>query len=219
MPQTEDFLPEIDPRFDPLRTLDDSQSMNIYKDDDKLFVKFFTKAVMNPLASTNAGRPIFDEVDYIEIRIPGSQLTAVSAPVTDFNYMERFGNKYNHWKKENKDMISGTPIESWPYMLGKVGQVAELKAQNIHTVEQLAGIDDAWKIKIMGGQELSKRAAEWIQSTSGTDAQLSTLAAENDAMKNQLAVMQQQMAELLAQNTKAPDGADVEPPDFLRKKK
>lgn len=203
-------MPHIDPQFNPLRTLDDSQSVNIYKDDHKLYIKFFTKAVMNPLTSTKNGRPMYDEVDYIEIRIPGSQLTCVKAPIDDFNYMDRFGDKYRQWKKDNKDVLSGTPIDSWPYLLGKVGQIAELKAMNIHTVEQLAGLDDSWKMKIMGGQELSKRAADWMQQTSGTDAQLASVAKENEDLKGQMKVMQDQMAALLEQKEKE------ETPEFLK---
>lgn len=216
-------LPEIDPRFNPLRTLDDSQSINVYEGDNKLFIKFLTKAVMNPLASTKAGRPVFDEEDYIEIRIPGSQLTCVSAPMTDFNYMQRFGVQYRKWKEGQVEMLSGTPIDSFPYLLGKVAQLAELKAMNIQTVEQLASLDDSWKQKIMGGQELSRRAAEWINKTSGTDAQVATMAKENEQLKAQMEMMQKQMAELMAATKPAevaPDGApDANTPAFLKTKK
>lgn len=203
-------LPEIDPRFDPLSTLDNEVGDNKYAKDNKLFVQFYTKPVMHPLKSTEAGRPIFDEVDYIRIRVPGSQLTCIDTPVTDANYLQRFGDKYRAWKAGQKDVMQGTPIESFPFMLSKVALIAELKAMGILTVEQLSTLDDGYAMKLMGGMELRKRAKEWIDSTSGTDAQLASLAAENDQMKAQMTAMMEQMKLLQeAGNPPAPM------PDFL----
>lgn len=190
----QDFaLPEIDPRFDPLATLDGNMNNDKYAQDGKLFVRFYTKPVMHPIKSTEAGRPIFDEVDYIQIRIPGSQLTCIDTPVTDANYMQRFGEKYRAWKAGQAQVESGTPIESFPFLLSKVALVAELKAMGIVTVEQLAGLDDGYTMKIMGGMELRKRARDWIDQTSGTDAQLATLSKENEQMKAQMVAMMEQM--------------------------
>ena len=182
-------LPEIDPRFDPLSTLDNTQTINRYAKDGKLFVTFHVKAVMNPLKSTEAGRAVFDQVDYIKIITPGSQLSIIDCPVTDGDYTRRFEAKYKAWKSGQVQMMSGTPIDSFPYLLNKVAMIAELKAMGIHTVEQLADLADSAKQNIMGGIELSRRAAEWINKTQGTDAQLSTLSKKNDDLQAQLDAM------------------------------
>lgn len=43
------------------------------KMDIRLFKQFYKRAVLNRVRSAEAGRPIFDEVDYIRIIVPGSK--------------------------------------------------------------------------------------------------------------------------------------------------
>lgn len=199
----EDFeMPVIDPRFDPLATLDNSQTANRYALDHKLFVSFYTKPVMNPIKSTEAGRQVFDEKDYIRIMTPGSQLSVIDAPINSSNYMERFGERYRKWKSGQADLISGTPIESFPFLLGRVALIAELKAMGVHTVEQLAGLPDSAMHNLMGGNELRKRAADWLDQTTGTDAKIAGFAKENEDLKAQMAAMQEQMRQLMAAKSK-----------------
>ena len=195
-PQDTQFDPSMIPtQFSPYEELDTNQ--NRFAGDDRLFVKFHTEAVMNPFKSTQAGRQVFDEVDMVTIRTPGSQLTSVVAPMKG-EYLARFRKQYENWKATKENIMSGTPLESFPFLLHKPGLVAELKAMHIHTVEQLANIPDDAKGKIMGGYEISKRAAEWINATTGTDATVAKMAKENDDLKAQMAVMQEQMAQILA---------------------
>jgi len=196
-------LPEIDPRFNPLATLDNSQSDNKYANDGKLFVSFYTKPVMNPIKSTEAGRQVFDEKDYIRIMTPGSQLSVIEAPIKEGNYMTRFGAKYKAWKAGQAELISGTPIDSFPFLLGRVALVAELKAMGVHTVEQLAGLPDSAMHNLMGGNELRKRAAEWLDKTQGTDAQVAKMAKENADLQSQMAALQEQMKHLLSPKAEA----------------
>ncbi len=203
----EDFeLPEIDPRFDPLATLDNSQSVNLYASDHKLFVSFYTKPVMNPLKSTEAGRQVFDELDYIRIMTPGSQLTIIDTPVTDNNYLSRFGERYKKWKSGQEELLSGTPLDAFPWLIGKVGLLAELRALNIHTVEQLSTLPDSAMHNMMGGIELRKRAADWLDQTTGTDAKVAKMSKDNDDLKAQLAAMQDQMKQLMAAKAPAAKG-------------
>lgn len=203
----DDFeLPEIDPRFDPLATLDNSQSVNLYASDHKLFVSFYTKPVMNPLKSTEAGRQVFDELDYIRIMTPGSQLSIIDTPVTDNNYLLRFGERYKKWKSGQEELLSGTPLDAFPWLIGKVGLLAELRALNIHTVEQLSTLPDSAMHNMMGGIELRKRAADWLDQTTGTDAKVAKMSKDNDDLKAQLAAMQDQMKQLMAAKAPAAKG-------------
>lgn len=191
--QQEQFdISTIPPEFSPFHTLDQSNKPN--EGDEKLFVQFKTEPVLNPAASTKAGRPIFDEVDMIIIRTPGSQLTSVVAPAK--HYMSRFGDRYRKWKAGQADTQSGTPLESFPYLLNRPGMIAELKALNVHTVEQLAGMSDGNKQRIMGAHELCRRASEWMDKTQGTDAKVAQMAKENDDLKAQMKTLQAQMQTL-----------------------
>ena len=181
----------IPQEFSPLRNLDDVDNTQLYSQDSKLFIKFHTQAVLHPANSTKAGRPIYDDVDMITIRTPGSQLTSIVAPVK--YYMDRFGDKYRLWKSSQLEAASGTPLENFPFLFTKPSMIAELKYRNIFTVEQLAELTDTGKQSIMGGHELCKRAADWISQTA-EDAE----DAEKEELKARLASMEVQMAELLA---------------------
>jgi hypothetical protein len=160
----DDFdITTIPSEFSPLAQTALDARTNETQGDDKLFIQFKTEAVMNPHKSTKAGRPIFDDVDMIVIRTPGSQLTSIVSPVK--YYMQRFGDKYRKWKAGQNDIMSGTPLENFPQLFGKPSLIAELKSLHIHTVEQLAELPDIYKQKIMGGFELAKRASEWISKS------------------------------------------------------
>lgn len=179
--------------FNPLvgNTLDNRSNDALYKDDGKLFVQFKTEAVLNPSASTKAGRPIYDDVDMIIIRTPGSQLTSIVAPVK--YYMDRFGARYREWKTSQAAAVTGTPLENFPFLFSKPSLIAELKYRNIVTVEQLATIPDTAKQVIMGGHELSRLAAQWIDKTAA-DAEI----AEKQELVSTIAALQAQVATLLA---------------------
>lgn len=191
---TEDFdITSIPMEFNPLATLDNTDRST--QGDDRLFVQFRTDAVLNPAKSTKEGRPIYDDVDMIIIRTPGSQLTSIVAPVK--HYMDRFGDKYNKWKVTREQAVSGTPLEAFPLLLNKPSLIAELKAINVFTVEQLATLSDVSKQHIMGAHELSRRAADWIVlSKNQADV------AEKAELQSQVAAMQAQIAELLAAQNK-----------------
>ena len=191
--------------FNPLNTtLDGALQAKQYEGDDKLPVQFKTEAVLNPSKSTKAGRHIYDDVDMVIIHIPGSQLTRVVAPMKG-EYMVRFGERYRKWKAGQAEALSGTPLDSFPFLLGKPSVIAELKAMNIRTVEQLAELPDNYKQRIMGGFELSRRAAAWVDQTQGVDAKVAQMAKENDDMRAQMEELKRQMAEMVeAPKARAP---------------
>ncbi len=192
MNQEIDVMADVAPEYNPMLALDTSQSINRYEKDSKLLVQFHTKAVLNPVKSTEAGRPIYDGKDYIKIYTPGSQLSVIDAPVTDGNYLQRFGKRYEEWKQSRQNIQSGTPLEMWPQMLSNVTLIAELKASHVHTVEQLADLPDSAVQKLMGGIELRRRAGEYLATAKAGAAD-----AEKEAMKAELEQLKAQMAELV----------------------
>lgn len=185
--------------FNPLFGLDENPRQNDNSGDDKLFLKFFTKAVLHPAESTKAGRPIYKDQDFVEIRIPGSQLTSIITPIK--HSMSRFGDRYKMWKAGQAETMTGTPLENFPLMFNKPSLVAELNALNIKTVEQLANIPDNTKQRIMGGHELSRRAATWIEATTGADAKIEQMAGENAAMRQQMEELQARLAAMEGANS------------------
>jgi hypothetical protein len=92
--------------------------------------------------------------------------------------------------------------------------IAELKAMNIQTVEQLAELPDTYTQKIMGGIELRKRAQEYMEATSGHDAKLQALEVQNAELMARLAALEGQMNNK-PKKAKKDDPPPAEAPSFL----
>ena len=203
-------LPDLG-EFDPTKdhTLDGDMNALRWKHDHKLTVKFRRAPVLNPHKSAKEGRAIFDEVDFITIWTPGSQLTVIDAPITSGFYLQRFRAKYDAWKAGLDAAVSGTPLEHFPFLLSKVGLTAELKAMHIHTVEQLAELPDGNLQRLMGGYELRKQAQDWLAKMASN-----AVDAEKEEMRNRLEELEA-MVKQLSIKTPAP----VEPAKAVTKEK
>lgn len=160
--------------------------------DKKLFVQFHLRAVLNNFKSAQEGRPIFDEVDYVRIIVPGDKNTVIDTKATP-EYTTRFASRFELYKKNQSQAVTGTPLEVWPQMT--VGQVAELKAMHIHTVEQLAELPDNLAQRIMGSHDLRRRAVAFLDLAAG-DAANSKLSAELDKRDNEIELLKAQMLQM-----------------------
>jgi len=144
--------------------------------DDALVVVFKTRAEKNPTKSDAAGRDIYDDVEICEIRIPGSKdirhpfPTEVSHWEVDpqtggqrkVTYAERFSYQYQQFKAKAVQTKSGTPLEIIKFLTE--ARKAELRAMNVYTVEQLAGMDGQ-ELKNLGpyGREYKNAAQQYIE--------------------------------------------------------
>jgi hypothetical protein len=187
-----------------LPTYDDTASQANqarYAMDNKLYVQFYIRPVMHNFKSQEAGRPIFEEKEYIRIIVPGDSKTTVDCPVTD-EFRMRFEKQYDKFKKGLEQAVEGTPLEMWPQMT--VGLCAELKAMNVMTVEQLAGLDDGKAQRIMGSYDLRRKAQMFLDAAQG-EAANNKMAAELSKRDDEIALLKQQMQQLLdAQKSKVP---------------
>lgn len=166
--------------------------------DKKLFVQFYQRAVMNNFKSSQEGRPIFDEVDFVRIIVPGDKNTVIDTKATP-EYIGRFRDKYDQFKKGQEQAQSGTPLEVWPQMT--VGQVAELKAMHVTTVEQLADMPDQLAQRIMGSHALRAKAKQFLEAAAG-DAANTKLQAELEKRDNEIEVLKAQMQQILNSKSK-----------------
>jgi hypothetical protein len=165
-----------------------------YKDDDKLFVKFFTKPLHNEFKSSKEGRPIFDEVEYISIITPGSR-DIFTTPLDDL-YRRRFKKRYDGWQA-NKDAtkVEGTLLSEMAWLTQ--GQIAELNYSNVFTIEQLANLSDANAQQFLGNFKLRERAKLYLEQATG-DAPLLRLQAELEQRDMKIEVLTKQMSDLQA---------------------
>ena len=190
--QQEDFdINSIPMDYNPLKNmLGEGSNATKFDGDDKLYVTFHTAAVLNPAASTKAGRPIYDDIDMITVRTPGSQLTSIVDNAKKYTYGRPvLATKYKDWKSGQMESAGGTPLDNFPFMFNKPSLIAELKYRNIFTVEQLADLTDSGKQGLMGGHEICQKAKDWIAKTS-----LEADDAEKLAMKAEMAELKAQMA-------------------------
>jgi hypothetical protein len=133
------------------------------QDDKRLVVIFYLRPVQNNVASKEAGRPIFDEIEYIKILTPGSKDT-FETMVSD-EYRERFAQQYAKFQANKEQTVSGTPLDQVPWLT--VGQIAEFKAVNVHSVEALVGMSDVLSAKFMGHFQIKARAKMFLEAAAG----------------------------------------------------
>lgn len=172
--------------------------------DDGLYVEFFVEAVQNAFKSKEAGHAKFDDVPHISILFPGDKTKKIVRPVKMEDDVDgpsdltRFPRQWAKFKANEEQVADGLPIQQWPPL--SKSQALELKAMNIHTVEQLAVLPDA-SLTWLGARELRLQAQNWIDKA-GAHAVGTRLTAENNQLKEQLAAMQRQVDELAAASKK-----------------
>lgn len=179
-------------------------------DDRALFVEFETEAVHQGAESEKQGRPIYKDVAFIRIMMPGDRTREVYRPVrTDPAKSapyppdpDRFPRQWAAFQAKQEQVQEGTPVTEWAPLTKS--RALELKALHIHTVEQLAAIPDNTLHSLgMGGRDLRGQAIAWLaQAKDG--AATTALAAENQHLKDEMAALKLQFAELAAAQAKKP---------------
>ena len=175
-----------------------------FSQDDGLFVTFHLHPVLNEQKSAEEGRPIYEEQEYITIIIPGDKDNIVDRAVMQQD-KERFPRQYMAFQAREDQPQEGTPLQEWPQI--SKSQIEELKFFSVHTVEGLAAIPDSQSQKFLGIQLLKQKARAYIEDAS-LAAPFQQLQEENQALQDQMAVMQQTIEEL--QKTVAKDNGEVQ---------
>ena len=168
---------------------DDFKTGNEARMDEQLMVRFFYKERQDKAASAKEGRPIFKEIEYVEIRVPGSRDAQACRPATHRD-KNRFPGHYKGFKDRVAVPLEGTPLAEWTQVTRS--QVENLAFMNVKTVEQLANLSDTHITKLQGGHNLKAKAAAWLES-----AGESKLLAEKEALEKRLADMEAKMAEMM----------------------
>lgn len=205
---------------------------NANNPDDALVPMFLTIGVENKLKSEEAGRPIYDDVEVVEIRKPGSRDYSVH-PVTEIShweedpitrsqtkitYAERFSRQYRQFKEQATQTKVGTPLAVVPFLTE--ARRAELRALNIYTVEQLIAVDGQ-ELKNLGpgGRDLKNKASEYVEE-SKLAAPSMQAAADNEALRARLQILEEDNA-LLKQRANAAEAqfeemGDEQLRDFIK---
>lgn len=164
-------------------------------DSTGIYATFSLEPVEMRFLSEQAGRPIFEDREFVRVLIAGDKHSEVYRIATDAD-KERYHEPYARFKRglEGKDQISGTPLSQWPLM--KPSQIKEYEGVNIYTVEQMAALSDTMKQKIgMGANEIVAAAQAYL-ATAKDGAAASAFAAENERLKADIERLNHQVLEL-----------------------
>lgn len=173
------------------RNLADGHHQDPNDDTSKVLINFYTKGVHDPDESAKAGRPIFTDVNYIKIMVPGDPGNIIDRPVENEIDLRRFGRAYEEWKRSGVQAEgNGTPLEAWPGLTA--AQVAQLKYYNVRTVEQLSAMSDANLQNIGPILALRQRARDYVAVAKG-EAPLTKVRAELEESNAMIAAMKEQM--------------------------
>jgi hypothetical protein len=170
-----------------------------------LHVEFYIDALQNGFKTEEAGRPIFEDREFVRILIPGDNKTIIERHASDED-KQRFALEYARFKNGMKelDQMGGTPLSQWPAISRSM--LKEFAYFNIHTVEQLAGLSDIGKQSFgMGASEWSAKAKAYLE-TAGNSAAVEKYAAENETLRRDMDLLRQQIAEISARTEKRGPG-------------
>lgn len=184
------------------------------EEDKKLLVKFFIKPRPDSAATAEQGRPIFKDVEYVDIRIPGDRTGGVSRPASHQD-KQRFAAHYTAFKDRTEIPLDGTPLIEWPLITRSMAE--ELAFHNVKTVEHLSSMSDTHSGKFMGLNSLKAKALKWLEQA-GEEAkvhQLQQQLLERDEriafQGGQIEQLQEQMQKLVAKpDSEWPSGHKME---------
>jgi hypothetical protein len=192
------------------------------------YVRFEKRVVEDRDASLKAGRFVGRDVVYALITPPGSKdiiprevestkdstgriinqgwLDYLETQVTEGRlpdqFLESYRRAYEKWKKGEEVPVNGTPIKTWPVL--SPAQITNLIAMNIHTVEDLAALNEEGKARFgMGIIELQRKAINWLEaanSLGGVAARITALEVEHAALKEQNDRQRAMIEKLQAEN-------------------
>src|SRR5580700_8892848 len=103
--------------------------------------RFKTEAVHLPYRSKEAGRPIYEDREFVEILIPGDRRSMAVEPVNE-EHKARWPREYEAFRAGKETPLTGTPLADWPNSSLTRARVEELAYFNIRTVEHLAQVAD-----------------------------------------------------------------------------
>ena len=163
------------------------------KDFEGLAVRFVMEPHMNRLKSKESGRPIYDEIPFVDIRIPGDKTSHIFRPANDLD-KQKWPRHWEAYENNQSDPESGTPLREWPQITR--GLVLELEHFNIRTVEQLANLSDTSIQNFMGIRAYITKAQAWIAAADEGGVASEQLAQELESRDAQLSLQAEEIKEL-----------------------
>ncbi len=166
--------------------------MNMIQE-DKMFVEFYSDAIELKFQSEQEGRPVYQEVPFVKIMIPGDPNNIIERVASKEDQM-KYPKAWARFQNSESQGQIGTPLEQWPQI--NRAQVKEAKYYEVHTVEAMAGLSDTHCMNMgMGFMELRTKAQAYLAAAKDSAA-VTAQAAENETLKSMIADLQAQIKDL-----------------------
>jgi hypothetical protein len=157
--------------------------------------EFFVEPVHLVFASQQAGRPIYEDREFVRILIPGDRRSIVVEPVNE-EHRARWPRHYEAFKAGREAPLEGTPLSEWPCSLMTPARVKELAFFNVRTIEALAELTDAALQNLgMGARELRERARTWLEVARKGAAPIERLMARVEELERETARLSRDLVE------------------------
>jgi hypothetical protein len=169
------------------------------KNDPLVIPVFKILTTKNEAKTREAGRPIYDDMEVVEVRFAGDRnkisvfpAHAICGEVQDedgntrrITYAERWADQYKRFKAKQQQVAEGTPVDELPFLTQ--AKRSELKALSIYTAEALAALDgQPLKNLGQGGRDLKNQAIAYLERAAGT-ADVTRMAAEIEELRRTVA--------------------------------
>lgn len=177
--------------------------------------KFMIHTTENKAKSRLANRPIFDDMEVVEVRFAGDrnkvsvfpahaicgQLQDEDGDFRPMTYAERWSDQYKRFKAKEQQIMEGTPVDELPFLTQ--AKRSELKALSIYTAETLAALDgQPLKNLGQGGRDLKNQAQAYLDNAKGS--------ADVVGMASKIADLERLVAELRQDKPAAPGTSEFE---------
>lgn len=154
-----------------------------------LIVEFYLYPIQDEAKSAAAGRPIYEEQEFVRIRVPGDKDEIRERAVRAKDRV-MYAQQYAAFKNKLEQPTIGTPLEQIPFL--NKAQVLEFRALGMKTAEHVRDMPDAHAQKFMGSASLRKRLTDFLAAAAGAapieklNAETASLRSENEALKKML---------------------------------
>lgn len=158
------------------------------EDDRNLIVEFFVDKKLMGAKSETAGRPIYEDREYVRIKIKGQDKQIVVEEVKPL-HKQKYPIAYHLFQQSKPLPMVGTPVDLLPGVGPSVAH--HLKGLNLRSIEDVANITDENTLQAMGAgaRELVGRARAWMEQSSERALNLQEQVAAKDREIGQLREM------------------------------
>lgn len=186
-----------------IRAFDSEPFNRETRDDSGAYPMFSVEAVRNNHKSERESRPIYDEVEFVRIIMPGDRKTVFFTKVREQDKL-RWPREYEAFQKGLSPLEVGTPLTQWPGFPKALAAI--LLELNVRTIEQLAKLPDTHIDKVMEGHSLRAKAQTYLAATNA-DAMHEALESAK-AMQSRLDALEEQLR--IAQSALATHGTPAQ---------